>query len=324
MSFNLDWDADLFDNLDGGVRRGYATDSLLSAGLGLDTGKLVWWQGGRFAFGAQAITSTHPSENYVGDLQTLSNIDAPNDNQVSEFWYSQAIGDNLLVRGGIMFMEDFFDTNDTASLFINSSYGVTPTLPSNVPAPVYPASAWGVMARIGAEHNDWRFGIFQGDPEHRSTALKRGAMLIAEHDWLAAGSETRLGIGAWYRHAPASVAPTSDWGAYANLEQPLGHSNTSLFAQLGASPGDINDVPGYLAGGVVFHDVSSAVSEVGFGFARAWIRDHAAETSLEATAAIPLFKGALVLQPDVQYILHPSGIHPNALVIGLRLHAAFY
>lgn len=59
------------------------------------------------------------------------------------------------------------------------------------------------------------------------------------------------------------------------------------------------------------------MSDIGFAFARAWVRDHSAETSLEATARIPLFDGSLALQPDVQYILHPSGVHPNALVSGL-------
>lgn len=324
VSFYLDWDADIFDTADGGVKRGYGTDSLLSAGMGLDTSKLGWWQGGQFAFGVAAIASTHPSE-YAGDLQTLSNIDAPNRRQVSQLWYSQAFGGNTLLRAGIMDINSFFDVNDTATLFINSSFGITPTIPSNVPTATYPDSAWGLMARFGSEQSAWRVGLFQGDPVNRNTALKRGAMLIAERDWIATASGTRIGIGSWYRHAPTEAAPTSDWGLYTNLEQPLpSNPDTILFAQLGLSPGDINPVPGYLAGGVRFTHVSGVVSDIGLGFARAWIRGRTPETSLEATVSIPLFDGALALQPDLQYILHPSGVHPNALVIGLRLHAALY
>ncbi|MGH8273591.1 MAG: carbohydrate porin [Gammaproteobacteria bacterium] len=325
LSFNLHWDADAYDNLNGGVKRGYATDSVLSLGFGLDTGQLGWWQGGQFAFGLQAIDSTHPSE-YVGDIQTLSNLDAPNRRQVAEFWYSQAFGNTALVRAGIMDVNSFFDVNDTASFLTNSSFSFTPSITANVPTATYPDPAWGVMARIGAENNGWRVGLFQGNPEHRSTALKGGEMFVAERNWQAAGSGTQLGIGAWYRRAPVtSGLPTSDWGAYANLEQPLpNHPDTSFFAQLGASPGNVNIVPVYLAGGVVFHNVTSAVSNLGFGFARACIRGHAAETSLEATASLPLFDGSLALQPDVQYILHPSGVHPNAFVVGLRLHLTLY
>lgn len=324
VSFYLGWHADAFGDLDGGVKRGYATDSLLSVGMGLDTSELGWWQGGQFAFGVQAIASTHPSH-YAGDLQTLSNIDAPNRRQVAELWYSQAFGDAALVRAGIMFLEKYFGVNETANLFINSSFGITPTLPADIPTAVYPDPAWGVMAHFGTDQDAWRIGLFQGDPVNRNTALKRGAMLIGERDWVASRSGTRIGIGAWYRRAPSEAPPTSDWGAYANLEQPLpANSDTILFAQLGVSPSDINPVPAYLGGGVRFTNISGPIGEIGLGFARAWIRGHAAETSLETTVTIPLFDGALALQPDLQYILHPSGVHPNALVIGLRLHAAIY
>lgn len=325
LSFGLYWNADIYGNLNGGVKRGYATDSVLSADFGLDTGALGWWQGGTLALSVQAITSTHPSE-YAGDLQTLSNLDAPNRRQIAEFWYSQTFGKTALVRAGIIDMNRFFDVTNTAGLFPNSSFGITPSISANVPVSIYPTYGWGAMAQFGQSGNDWLLGVFQGDPVHRSTALKRGAMFVGERDLRIDGGGPQLGLGAWYRRAPAAAGlPESDWGAYANLEQPLpDQPDTSLFAQFGASPGQVNTVPVYLAGGIVFNHVTSAVSAVGFGFARAWIHDHAAETSLEATATLPLFDGKIALQPDMQYILHPSGIHPNALVVGLRLHLTLY
>jgi len=325
LSFSVHWDTDIYGNLDGGARRGYATDSVLSLGLGLDSGALGAWRGGQFALGLQAIASTHPSR-YVGDIQTLSNLDAPNQRQVSQFWYSQAFGHSL-VRAGLMDLNSFFDTNGTASLFTQASFGITPTLTLNVPTATYPDPAWGMMTRFGTVQNGWRAGLFQGNPEDRSSALKGGAMLIGERDWRpSAGDGPQIGIGGWYRRAPAADGPpTSDWGAYANLEQPLpGHHDTVTFLQAGVSPGKINPVPAYLGGGIRFRDVSSTVSDVGFGFARAWIRNHAAETSIEATALMPLFGGCVALQPDVQYIFHPAGIYPNALAIALRLHLTFY
>ncbi|MGH8272836.1 MAG: carbohydrate porin [Gammaproteobacteria bacterium] len=324
LSFGLHWDTDIYDNLDGGVKRGYATDSVLSLGFGLDTGALGAWPGGQFALGLQSITSTHPSE-YVGDIQTLSNLDAPNRRQVAEFWYSQAFG-SALVRAGVMDVNSFFDVNDIASLFTNSSFGITPSITANVPTATYPDSAWGMMAQFGADKNGWLVGIFQGDPEHRSTALDGGEMLIAERDWRAATGGTQLGIGGWYRRVPvASGVPASDWGAYANLEQPLpNHPDTSAFVQIGASPGEVNTVPVYLGGGIRFQNVSPGVSDLGFGFARAWIRGQAAETSVETTALIPIGSGYFALQPDIQYVFHPSGIYPNAFVAALRLHLTLY
>lgn len=66
------------------------------------------------------------------------------------------------------------------------------------------------------------------------------------------------------------------------------------------------------------------MSEWGIGLARAWIRDHAAETSLEGTALIPMGGSRFALQPDVQYVFHPSGTYPNALAVALRLHVTLY
>jgi porin len=123
----------------------------------------------------------------------------------------------------------------------------------------------------------------------------------------------------------ASGVPASDWGAYANLEQSLpNHPDMSAFVQSGASPGEVNTVPVYLGGGIRFQNLSPAVSDLGFGFARAWIRGQAAETSVEATASLPLFDGSGALLPDLQYVFHPSGIYQNAFVAALRLHLTLY
>lgn len=324
LHFDLNWDSDLYDNVHGGRKRGYATDSVLTAAFSLDTGDLGWWQGGRFKVAAQAIASTHPSE-YAGDLQTLSNLDAPNQRHLTKFWYAQDFG-AALVRGGIMDLNQYFDLNDAAGLFPNSSFGIIPTISADVPAAIYPDFGWGLMTKLGGEKDNWRLGIFQGDPTRRSSALHAGAMAIAEHDWRTSQNHTHFGIGAWYRQVPESgTPPTHDWGAYANLEHALpAHPNAVAFLQVGASPGQVNTIPAYLGAGVHFYDVSQAVSDIGVGFARAWIRNHAAETSLEATALLPLFGGSVALQPDVQYILHPSGTYPNALVVGLRLHVTLY
>jgi porin len=276
--------------------------------------------------GLQAIASTHPSE-YAGDLQTLSNIDAPNQRHVAEAWYSQVFGEAALLRAGVMDINSYFDVNETAAFFLNSSFGIAPTLPSNVPTATYPDSAWALMGRVGAEKNGWLLGAFQANPEGRSTALDGGAMLVVERGWSTRDtSGTRIGVGAWYRNAPLEAGPPeNDWGAYANVERPFtNHPGTTAFLQFAMSPDDVNEVPAYLGGGVVFHEVSAAVSDVGFSFARAWIRHEDAETSIEATVSLPLLDAKLNLQPDIQYIVHPSGTLPNAFVAGVRLSLSLY
>ena len=324
LTFGLHWDTDIYANADGGIRRGYATDSVFSAQFGLNTGALGAWQGGQFTLGLQAITSTHPSA-YVGDLQAVSNLEAPNQRQVAQFWYSQAFGSNL-VRTGIIDLNSFFDVTDAASLFTNASFGITPTMTGDVPTETYPNPGWGLMAQLGRNDNDWLLGVFQGNPEDRASALHEGAMLIAERNWRNTTTGNHFSVGAWYRQAPENAGPpTHDWGLYSNIEHPLpGHPDAVAFVQAGLNPGQVNKGPGYLATGVHFDHVSPIVTEWGVGFARAWIRGHTAETSVETTALIPIDNSAFALQPDVQYVFHPSGINPNALVFALRLHMVLY
>ena len=324
ISFSLHWDSDIYGNPHGGARRGYATDSVAYAQFGLNTGALGAWQGGQFTLGLQSITSTHPSA-YVGDIQTLSNLDAPNQREVAQLWYSQALGATIL-RGGIIDLNNFFDVTDTASLFTNSSFGITPSISANVPSSIYPARGWGLMAQLGKGNNDWQVGLFQGNPADRSSALHGGTMLIAERGWQNHATGSHLGIGAWYRQVPpGGGSPTHDWGMYSIMEHALPDDPDAMgFVQAGISPGQVNTVPGYLAAGVHFNHVSPVVSEWGVAFARAWIRGHSAETSVETTALIPIDNSVIALQPDVQYILHPSGVLPNALVLGLRLHMVLY
>lgn len=324
LSLNLHWTSDAYGVVDGGSRRGYATDSVLYAGLGLDTGALGAWSGGRLEAEFQAIASTHPSD-YAGDLQTLSNLDAPDRRQLAKIWYAQRIGD-AVVRGGIMDLNRYFDVDAAAGLFANSSFGIIPSISANVPASIYPNFGWGLMTALGGNRNYWRLAAFQGDPADRASALHAGLMLVAERGWSNPADGAQLAFGGWYRRAPAGPgSPGSDWGAYANLGHALPrHPDAVAFLQLGASPGRVNVVPWYLGAGVRLRGLAPGISDLGLGLARAWIRGHAAETSLEATARFPLQRGALALQPDLQYILHPSGIHPNALVIGLRLDASFY
>jgi len=325
LTFGLHWDSDVYADVAGGSRRGYATDSVASAALGLDTGKLGAWQGGTVQFGLQSITSTHPSA-WVGDAQGVSNLEAPNRRQVSALWYAQDLG-GAKVRGGIMDVNRFFAVTDAAGMLTNASFGISPTLTLDAPTPTYPAPAWGLMARLGHPDNAWLLGLYEADPEHRSTALRGGSYLIAERDWHRPATGSHVGVGAWYRRAGGtSPAPASDWGAYANLERDLpGLPGVKAFVQFAASPSQVNAIPAYLGAGIHVSRVSSTVTQLSFGMARAWIRGHTAETSVEATALIPVGSATgVALQPDLQYVFHPSGVHPNALVLALRLHVALY
>ncbi len=59
------------------------------------------------------------------------------------------------------------------------------------------------------------------------------------------------------------------------------------------------------------------------GMARAWIRGAPhAETSLELNDLVPIDRHVSI-QPDLQYVIHPSGVNPAALVFILRVNIHF-
>lgn len=315
----LRWNSDLYDNVLGGRKRGYATDSVVTLNGSLSSSALGLWHGGHFAIGLQAISSTQPSR-YVGDLQGVSNLAAKNQRQVSAFWFSQTIYSGV-VRAGIMDVNNFFDVSQAANLFTNASSGISPTLTADAPVPTYPNPSWGLMGRIGNKSEWSEVAIFEGNPLERSKIFGNGFYFIAEHDWIDTATGTRLSVGGWYRKSPVPASPPlSDWGAYSNFQTEICQfPRATFYTEIGVSPDTINQVPFYLATGITWNPKISWVSTVGIGMARAWIRHALAETSIETTALFPI-GNSVAIQPDIQYVLHPSGKYPRALMLGVRLN----
>jgi porin len=108
----------------------------------------------------------------------------------------------------------------------------------------------------------------------------------------------------------------------------------AAFAQLGLGDGRVNQVGGYLGGGLTFTAPfpSRAQDELGVAVAAARNGSHyeraqaaagapaAGETTIELTYLAQLGSW-LSVQPDVQYVIHPGGTRSrrNAMVLGLGL-----
>lgn len=106
----------------------------------------------------------------------------------------------------------------------------------------------------------------------------------------------------------------------------------TAFAQLGLGDGRVNQVGGYLGGGVTLVGAvrGRTQDEIGLGIAAALNGSHyeqaqanaglpaAGETAIELTYFAQLAPW-LALQPDVQYVIHAggTGVTPNAIVAGL-------
>jgi porin len=76
VTFTVEEYGGLWANLTGGLRPGGAYVGLTDASLKLDLAKLMNWQGATFFVNAYQIHGFGPSENFVGNQQFVSNIEA--------------------------------------------------------------------------------------------------------------------------------------------------------------------------------------------------------------------------------------------------------
>ncbi len=339
FQWGLHIDTDIVANLQGGLQRGTVGNNVIHAAVAMDTGRPGDWHGGRFAASAIHIASGEASAHNIGDLQIADNLDARSESRLYQIWYRQrfrmhARGPRFSARAGLIDLNQNFAAVDAASLLLNASFGLDPTLSANVPISTYPKPGWGIEGAAHWPRWTLRLGLFQPNPTDRSRGLRDGAMTIGELDYRTAphhgASHVKLGL--WrYRHSDPSVGdtPSRDWGAYALADAPLGRGpdTARVFIQLGHAPAPENPVPHYLGLGLKMpaplpgrpHDWFTA------GIAHAEVRGAAAETSYELSYLINLHR-FVTLQPDLQYIRHPSGHRDidNALVALLRLHLEFY
>lgn len=319
-------DSEIVDNLHGGVAPGSVGDALARLGFALDGGSIGLPQGSQIKATFQRTQSGQPSPSRIGDLQSVSNIEAPSRSRVYELWYSQSLGQAWEVRAGLIAADAYFDVVDSAGLLINGSFGAEPTWSGNTVAPIFPVSGNGAMATWHSGAWTSRTGLFQTDPDDRSSALRRGAMAMEEGAYQGDGIY-KLGVWSYRPQGSDDLRlPQATWGAYASADHPLagGDKAPSAFLRVGWSPEQVGAVGYDLQTGVLVPGPlpGRAQDQFSVGVARAQFRGLGIETSYEATYQIVLNRH-VSLQPDLQYVEHPGGTLPSALVASLRLHVGF-
>jgi porin len=305
----------------GGLHAGSTRDTLLHAGLTLrrsgDHSTLVHASLIRIASG-------RPSQRLIGDAQTASNIDAANATRIYEFWYARHLHRDLRLRAGLLDLNRAFAVSADAGAFLNSSFGIVPSLSDNADSSIYPEPGLGVMLSWRHRHGVSRFGVFRPRPTGNAAPLGRGTLAIGEQDWGV------LRVGLW-RDVRGGKDALHTSGAYALVDATLVHARgcaLSGFLQAGRARGRPLTVSGYLGVGLNLAGFDGrAEDQIGLAMARARLPHTAAgeETSTELTAMLAL-DAHLVLQPDVQWIAHPSGRTDigGATVFMLRLRAELH
>ena len=197
---------DFWRNTEGGVSVGGETESKLRVSATLD-GDGAGLPGFKahvqiFATNGQSLSLAR-----VGDLQTVSNIDAPTSVRLFDLWAQQAFGKDLTLRAGLMDLNLDFDNIAPAALFIDSSHGIGPDISkSGLTGPsIFPVSSLGAEGFWQARPKLMlRAGVFDGvpgDPDHPGAfaavklSARDGAMVIGQADLdLGGGAQASLGV----------------------------------------------------------------------------------------------------------------------------------
>lgn len=166
LSLHLGETSEVLDNLSGGIGRGPLYEGLTDVHLGLDLKTYFDWPG-NFFIRAYQIHGRGLTANEIGNLNTISGIEATRTTRLFEAWYEQPVGDWLHIRIGQQNAGGEFIVSTTAQIFINAAFG-WPTLPADdLPAggPTYPLGTPGVRAQVDVNDEVTLFaGLFNGNP----------------------------------------------------------------------------------------------------------------------------------------------------------------
>ena len=240
-------DADLYWGLSTGLSDRDRFGRILSRDLinidaTFDTEKMGLWSGGTGFISFQQQAGKF-SQQYFHDFQGVSNIDTADRAQIAQAWLEQTFFNGVLrVKAGKVDANSEFAYVDYGSAFLNSSFGVSPTI---FALPTYPdpatsvnlfwqptdAFAWG----IGLYDGEGATGVPVGSRFFR-TRYAGGSNLFtineATFNWnLNSHLPGRFGLGGWFHNGDFKRFDTTiasgTGGFYAVADQLLWKENPS-------------------------------------------------------------------------------------------------
>ena len=168
ITYELNYVGELQGDVSGGISRGITYIGRLEGVVDVDIAKLAGWRGLTFHANGYQIHGDGLSREHVGNLMTVSYIEALATTRLSELWLEQkALGDKLAVRFGQLAADTEFNTSSYATQFINGTFGWPAILAANLPSggPAYPFAAPGLRVKFDPDKKmSLLLGVFDGDP----------------------------------------------------------------------------------------------------------------------------------------------------------------
>lgn len=354
FTYEASYTGDFCTNMIGGIKTGSKYLGMANLKVGFDTQNARLWKGGQFFINGAVTHGQSPSELLIGDFQAVSNIDAGDHIYIHELWYKHQFK-GFEITFGLQDLNIEFAASDNGSMYINSSFGIPPVIPDNIPAPVFPLTALGITGKMEiSDHVLLSAAIYDGCPtafEHNlyntnwHLGQNDGTLILSELAW---SSELFQLPGTYkagyYFHSGLNKTNSetgeitkvfdNNHGVYFIADQTVWKKADSdrrigAFAQLALSPADINNHHYYFGGGINFFGISKNQPEDAVGIAIACAGFNKSYQQNETTIEVCYKKQIsenFYIQPDLQYVIHPAGtddVLPNALVGILRFNLTF-
>ncbi len=359
VSFEAVYTVDYFSNTQGGIKRGDTYLTNLDITLDVDTEKLGLWDNGQFfIYGLHNSGDEKLTGEIVGDLQTISNIEAPRTSRIYELWYQHFfLDDQLSILLGFHDYNSEFNVTEYGSLYINSSFGIQPDISAGARPSVFPLAAPGIRLKtLLNEQWELLFAVYDGDPgdpdisEHfpRSDLDRSSGAFIATelafyfHEQFLPGF---IKLGLWNNSGEVNdvvdlnlsgdpIERNNNMGGYLIIDKQLYRESEEQglggFVQFGMNDKRVNEVNIYVGGGFNYRGLVPGrdEDEAGIAVAHAVINKDVVdaggrddfETTIEATYNIQI-NDKVRIQPDIQYIFNPGAVKgfEDAIVAGVRV-----
>jgi porin len=280
----------------GGLKNGHTYQDNTDITLQADMGRLIGADGGTFFLYILGNSGRSPSR-YAGDMQAISNIDAPDTWKLYELWYQQNWADGRYsLKAGLYDFNSEFDAMETAGLFVNSSFGIGPDVAQsgeNGPS-IFPTTSLALRGQLNFDGGVYlQTAVFDGVPGHRDRPhgthihLDRGdgLFLAAEVGHVRAADADANGYRKWalgtWRYttamkenaAGAAISPRENRGIYALVESAIWHEadapeqGLAGFLRYGVADKRVNQLDAYVGGGLVYTGLFRGRDDDQFGIA---------------------------------------------------------
>lgn len=305
VTLELAYTSDFFANVAGGAERGTAyLDNVDLTGT-LDLSELIGWSGAEAFIYLLGNRGSSPSD-LVGDMQGVSNMDAPDTWKLYEAWLEQSFADDrFFVKVGLYDLNSEFDVIGSGGLFLNSSHGIGPDFAQtgvNGPS-IFPTTSLAVRLRARPSQTLCiqfvALDAVSGNPDdpfgtHVILDSGEGALIAAEVAVLSTDDVGldggKLSVGGFWYSAPtesflANESGGSDLrsnrGVYILVDQPIfrefGEREQGLnaFVRMGVADARVNQLGSYIGAGLLYTGPISGRDDDQVGFAMAAARNGA-------------------------------------------------